>query len=38
MAQVLFDKLDNKEFYLKQGFVPTGQVLDEETVLRLTLS
>ncbi len=27
-----------KEFYLKQGFVPTGEMMDEETVLRLTLS
>ncbi len=27
-----------KEFYLKQGFVPTGQVMDEETVLRLALA
>ena len=27
-----------KEFYLKQGFVPTGEVMDEETVLRMTLA
>ncbi len=26
-----------KEFYLKQGFVPAGEVIDEETVLRLPL-
>lgn len=26
-----------KEFYLKQGFVPTGEVDDGETVLRMTL-
>lgn len=27
-----------KEFYMKQGFVPTGAVLDEETVLRMALA
>ncbi len=27
-----------KEFYLKQGFVPTGEVVDEEMVLRLGLA
>ena len=27
-----------KEFYLKQGFVPTGEVEDEETVLRMVLA
>ena len=27
-----------KEFYLKQGFVPTGAVLGEETVLRMELA
>ncbi len=27
-----------KEFYLKQGFVPTGEVLDDETVLRIVLA
>jgi diamine N-acetyltransferase len=27
-----------KEFYLKQGFVPTGEVMDEETVLRMVLA
>lgn len=26
-----------KEFYLKQGFVPTGEMEDDETVLRLAL-
>jgi len=26
-----------KEFYLKQGFVPTGEVVGEETVLKLVL-
>jgi len=27
-----------EEFYLKQGFMPTGEVMDDETVLRLTLT
>jgi GNAT superfamily N-acetyltransferase len=27
-----------KAFYLKQGFVPTGEVMDEETVLRMVLA
>jgi len=27
-----------KAFYLKQGFVPTGEVIDDETVLRMILA
>ncbi len=27
-----------KEFYLKQGFTPTGEVSDDETVLRMALA